>query len=215
MFDLKLHNVAFVVESAFVRPKPFSKDFLDKFVLKALETFQQQGLRPEHFSLQTVDVLFNYVLAAGIAQNGMSMQMTGTRLVLHIQNVMAEPGSASFAELIEKAYSLSDEGDFNEHSLRFSTHASFSDSQQRFDAHKILADPQNNIEFLGRLAHFQVPNWQSAVRLEIDRSLFFERGLFITWNSIFQGKLEVKTILTAMRALEVSARRFDFDFQIQ
>jgi len=215
MFDLKLHIVALGIESTFVRPKPFSKESLDKFVLKTLETFQNMGLRPEHLSLQTADVLFNYFLIAAIAQRGMNVQMTGTRFTLNVQNIMLDPGAAYFAMFIEKAYSLFPEDDFNEHSLRFSAHASFSDSRQYIDARKILADPENNIEFLGRLAHFKLPNWQALIRLEIDRSLFFNPGLFITWNSLFKGKLEIKSALMAVRALEASARHFNFNFQIQ
>lgn len=215
MFDLKPHMVALVIESAFVRPRPFSKDSLDKFVLKALEIFQRQGMRPEHLSLQTTDILFNYFLAASIPQKGVNIQASGTHFVLNVQNIILDPGAAYFAEFIEKAYSLFPEDDFNEHSLRFSAHASFSDLQQQIDAHKTLADPANNIEFLGRLAHFNVPNWQGPIRLEIDRSLFFDSGLFMTWNSFFKGKLETKTALMAISAVEASMRHFNFNFQIQ
>ena len=101
-----------------------------------------------------------------------------------------------------------------EHAIGVAAHLSFRDEQEEKNANSFMQDPVRQIEFLGRLAHFRIPEWQQTIRLEIDRSIFFPPGLFMSWNSSWRGKLDVDTLTQAAKAFEIAANRFDFSIVV-
>jgi hypothetical protein len=77
-----------------------------------------------------------------------------------------------------------------------------------------MEDPARQIEFLGRLAHFKIPEWPQAIRLQIDQSVFFPPGLFISWNTVLRGGVDVEALTQAAKAFETTANRFDFSLLV-
>jgi hypothetical protein len=88
---------------------------------------------------------------------------------------------------------------------------SFRDEQEQKNASASMEDPARQIEFLGRLAQFKIPEWAQAIRLQIDRSIFFPPGLFMSWNTVLRGQVDVEAFAQAAKAFEITANRFDFN----
>jgi hypothetical protein len=135
-----------------------------------------------------VDLLFGYELNFGLFGGSATFQLTGARLILNLQNIVTRDALQTAAETISKAHFLFEKTDFLEHEIAAVAHSSFRDEQQHKNATASMEDPARQIEFLGRLAHFRIPEWSEAIRLQIDRSLFFSPGLFLSWNTVLRGQ---------------------------
>src|SRR5271165_3608104 len=173
MIELTTKLIGVSIDSSFIQPSPFSKERLDQIGLRALDLFKANGLKPEHIGLRTVDVLFGYELNFSLFGGSATFQLTGARLILNFKNIVNRDALQTAAEAISKAHSLFEKTDFLEHAIGVVAHTSFRNEQQQKNATASMEDPARQIEFLGRLAHFRIPEWSEAIRLQIDRSLFF------------------------------------------
>jgi hypothetical protein len=115
---------------------------------------------------------------------------------------------------VAKVYSLFEESDFSQHSANAVAHLSFADEKQREAASLSLQDSARGIEFLGRLGHVYIAEWPWPVRLEIDRSHFFQAGLFMSWMSSWKGRIDADTLRGVGQAFLVAATRFEFNIQV-
>jgi len=214
MIELTTQVIGVTIDSLFVQARPFSKERLDRFCLRALELFKDNGLKPEHIGLRTADILFGYELNFGLFGGNATFRLTSERLILTFQNVVNREALRTVAEAAGRAHSVFEDTDFLEHAIGIAAHMSFRDEQQRKNATVVLKDPQRQIEFLGRLAHITIAEWPETIRLEIDRSIFYPPGLFMSWNSKWRGKVDVETLSMAAKALELAANRLDFDIVV-
>ncbi len=214
MIELTTQVIGVTIDSSFVQARPFSKEWLDQFCLRALNSFKDNGLRTEHIGLRTADILFGYELNFGLYGGSATFRLTSERLILAFQNVVNRNALQTVAETASKAHSLFEETEFLEHAIGIVAHMSFRDEQQRKKASGALEDSERQIEFLGRLAHIRTAEWAETIRLEVDRSIFFPPGLFMSWNSKWRGKVDVETLTRAAKALEVAANRLDFDIAV-
>jgi hypothetical protein len=188
MIELTTQVISVTVDSAFVQARPFSKEWLDQFCLRALDSFKNNGLKPTHFGLRTADILFGYELNFGLFGGSATFRLTSERLILAFHNVVNREALQTVAETASRAHSLFGETDFGDHVIAIGAHTSFRDEQQRKSANGMLTDPQRQIEFLGRLAHITIAEWPETIRLEIDRSVFFPPGLFFVMEFQMAGK---------------------------
>jgi hypothetical protein len=214
MIELTTQVIGVTIDSSFVQARPFSKERLDQFCLGALDSFKDNGLSPEHIALRTTDLLFGYELSFGLFGGYATFRLTSERLFLAFENVANRDALKTVAETASKAHSLFEDTDFLEHTIRIAAHMLFRDEQQRKNASSVLEDRTRQIEFLGRLAHVRIPEWPETIRLEIDRSIFYPPGLFMSWNSKWRGKVDVETLSRAAKALELAANRLDFDIAV-
>jgi hypothetical protein len=214
MIELTTQVIVVAIDSSFVQARPFSKEQLDQFCLRALDSFKDNGLRPEHIALRTADVLFGYELSFGLFGGSATFRLTSGHLILVFQNILNRDALKTVAETAARAHSLFNDTDFLEHTLGIVAHTSFRDEQQRKQASGALEDPKRQIEFLGRLAYLRTAEWAETIRFEVDRSIFFPPGLFLSWNSRWRGKVDVDTFNRAARALEAAANRLDFDIAV-
>jgi hypothetical protein len=214
MIELTTQVIGVTIDSLFAQARPFSKERLDQFCLRALELFKDNGLKPEHIGLRTTDILFGYELNFGLFGGNATFRLTSERLILTFQNVVNRDALRTVAEAAGRVHSLFEDTDFLEHAIGIAAHMSFRDEQQRKNAGSVLKDPQRQIEFLGRLAHITIAQWPETIRLEIDRSIFYPPGLFMSWNSKWRGKVDIETLSMAAKALELAANRLDFDIAV-
>jgi len=214
VIELTTKLIGVSIDSSFIQPRPFSKERLDQIGLRALDSFKANGLQPEHIGLRTVDVLFGYELNFTLFGGSTTFRLTGAHLILNFQNILNRDALRIVAETASRAHSLFEETEFLEHAIGVAAHLSFRDEQEEKNANGFMQDPVRQIEFLGRLAHFRIPEWQQTIRLEIDRSIFFPPGLFMSWNSRWRGKLDVDTLTQAAKAFEIAANRFDFNIVV-
>ena len=214
MIELTTKLIGVSINSSFVQTRPFSKERLDQIGLRALDLFKPNGLQPEQISLRTVDVLFGYELNFNLFGGSATFRLTGAHLILNFQNILNSDALRIIAETASRAHSLFDETEFLEHAINAAAHLSFRNEQEQKNASAFMQDPSRQIEFLGRLAHFRIPEWTQTIRLEIDRSIFFPPGLFMTWNSSWRGKLDLDTLTQAAKAFEIAANRLDFNIAV-
>jgi hypothetical protein len=118
------------------------------------------------------------------------------------------------AGTVLKMHALFKEGDFSEHSFGVAAHLSFRDEEQRKSATKTMEDLERQIEFVGKLVYVTPPGWPESIRLEVDRSIFFPPGLFMSWNSKWRGPVDLKTLGDILESLAATAKRLDFDIAI-
>jgi hypothetical protein len=210
MTELTAKVIAATIESSFVQTRPFLKERLDQIGVRALDLFKANGLQPEHIGLRTVDVLFGYELNFSLFGGSATFQLSGARLILSFKNIVTRDALQTAAETAGRAHSMFEKTDFLEHAIAVVAHRSFRNEQQRKNATASMEDPARQIEFLGRLAHFRIPEWSDAIHLEIDRSIFFPPGLFLSWNTVRRGQVDVEALTQAAKAFEITANRFDF-----
>lgn len=210
MIELTTKVIAVTIDSSFVQPRPFAKERMDQIGVRALDSFKVNGLQPEHIGLRTVDILFGYELNFSLFGGSATFRLTSAHLILSFQNILNRDALQTVAETASRAHSLFEKTDFLEHAIGGIAHTSFRDEQQEKNVSASMEDPARQIEFLGRLAHFRIPEWSQAIRLQIDRSIFFPPGLFLSWNSVLGGQVNVETLTQAAKAFEITANRFDF-----
>jgi hypothetical protein len=58
------------------------------------------------------------------------------------------------------------------------------------------------------------PSRSQAIRLQIDQSVFFPPGFFISWNTVLRGGVDVEALTQAAKAFETTANRFDFSLRV-
>lgn len=214
MTDLIPKVVALTLESPFSEAQPFSKERLDKVSLGALNLFSPIGLKPENIALRTADVLFGYDLTFSLLGGSVTFKLSSGSLLLNFQNITAQSALDVVADIIIKVHSLFLEYVFAQHSATAVAHFSFVNEEQRRIAESSLRDSSLGIEFLGRLAHFRIAEWPWPIRLEIDRSIFFQSGLFMTWISTWKGTVDGDTLRGVAHAFAVAASRFEFNIDM-
>ena len=214
MIELATRVIAVTIESLFAQTRPFSKERLDQIGVRALDLFKANGLQPEHIGLRTVDVLFGYELNFSLFGGSATFQLTGARLTLNFKNIATKDALQVAAETASRAHSLFEKTDFLEHAVAVVAHMSFRDEQQAKNGTASMVDSARQIEFLGHLAHFRIPEWSEAIRLQIDRSIFFPPGLFLSWNTVWRGQVDLEVLTQAAKAFEITANRFDFSLVV-
>jgi hypothetical protein len=209
MTELTTRVIAVTIESLFAQTRPFSKERLDQIGLQALDLFKANGLQPEHIGLRTTDVLFGYELSFSLFGGSSTFQLTGSRLTLNFRNIASKDALQVAAHTASGAHSMFEKTDFLEHAVAVVAHTSFSDEQQEKNATAMM-DPARQIEFLGHLAHFRIPEWSEVIRLQIDQSIFFPPGLFLSWNTLWRGQVDMDLLTQAAKAFEITANLFEF-----
>jgi hypothetical protein len=214
MIDLTTEVIAITIDSSFLKARPFSKEQLDQLALNLLEVFKESGLRPEHIGIRATDLLFGYELNLGLYGGSATVRTTSSQLTLNFQNVRNRSALETVAGTVLKVHGLFKPDDFAEHAFGIVAHLSFRDEAQRKDAAKIFEDSERQIEFVGRLVHIRTAEWPESIRLEIDRSMFFPGGLFMSWNSKWRGTVDLKMLGDIFESLAVTSKRLDFDIAI-
>jgi len=214
MIELIAKAIGLIIDSPFGEARPFSKERLDEAGMGALKLFAANGLKPENIVLRTTDVLFGYELNFSLFSGSATFKLSSANLLLNFQNISLQQELELVSDAVVKAYSLFEESAFSHHSANMVAHLSFVDEKQRQGASLSLQDPSRDIEFLGRLAHLKISDWPWSIRLEIDQSNFFPPGLFMSWMSTWQGRVDTTTLRAVVQAFLVAATRFEFNIQI-
>ena len=212
MIELKAQVFGVAIESPFTEARPFSKDWLDKTAIGVLNAFKDYGLRPENVVLRNTDVLFGYELNFALFGGSATFALSGVRLLLNFQNVTSRSALQTVSETAIRAHAVFEGRLFSEHMIRVIAHMPPRDEADKIDT--LMADSDKQVEFVGRLLHMRVDEWEDSIRLEIDRSLLVQNAIFISWFSKYRGKLTSDTLARAGNAFQNAARRLGFNFDI-
>ncbi len=172
-------------EATFARPKPFSKDHIDRLATWITDPARGFGLRHEQVRARHTDVLFDYELSAVLFNGNGTLRFNAQGAYL---NATGARSRDDIALLEDSVVRLLGEALLEE------------DASYAIAAHTVAraASPPERDEFLARfrpspevtgpgaLGYVRLDSWPNEVRIAVEAASSSPDCLFLAWNTPFQ-----------------------------
>jgi hypothetical protein len=192
---LQVRNVTLetTLDAPFTAPVPFDSANLKGVAVRALEKFGKYELRHNQFALRLGDQLFDYALAFTLFNGQATVRLTTDRLFARIQGAKNQKDLDIVAEALLGSVQCID-STIGEFTLASAAHASFEIEPEGVTYLQSFVDQSNYIIEGGRITLVKHPDWELPVRITVEKSVFVNNGVFLTWNTEQKGSVSLENL---------------------
>lgn len=197
------------VEVRFSKPRPFSKDKLDKLLSHLTDTDKGLGLRAEQIRMRSTDVGFDYELRALFLGANASLIYESAKAVLSIFGGRTNADAILVIETTQRFLKgiVSSDNEMGIFSVNANAKAESSGVRDEYLEKFRLA---SEIVGPGAVGYVRVPQWPEDIKFSIEPLLGVPDSFFLSWNIKFDPKswLDDNASTIATRSRTVGAIRF-------
>jgi hypothetical protein len=218
-YNLQMLHVRNVIlettlEAAFAAPIPFDSASLKGVASKALEKFSKYELQHNQVIQRIGDQLFDYHLFFSLFNNQANVRLTSDRLIVRVQGAKNNADTQILGETLLLSVQCIDSPikQFTIHALAHATFVPESEGVKYFEA---FTDNANHIVEGGRIAVVKQPDWETTVRISVEKSLFAEGGVFLVWKTEHSGTVSLESLKIIADKFDRAAKSVGLEYRIE
>jgi hypothetical protein len=200
-------------DSSFKTPVLFKDARCEEVAQKALEAFASYGLKPTQIGLRHRDPAFNYELSFSLFKGNANFTLSAEKLHMDFQNAVNPRDLEIIEDCVAKTYEHIPLPEIGSTFISANLHATATSADEAQKFLSARAEPERGIVSVGTLANILCKSWPQEIRLQVERSLAYPAGLFLTWATHHPGGAISREALKELgKAIEESVTKFDLAF---
>jgi hypothetical protein len=212
MIELSPDLFGITLDIRFPKPRPFSKERLDRLLTRLIDSENGLALRNEQVRIRTTDVAFDYELKAFFLGVNAVLASDAEKFVLSVSGGRTHADANLLRETAKRFLWSGEISDQDFGMFGASTHARAESIEKRDEFLKRF-QPAKDVTGPGALGYVHIANWSEEIRFSLEPSLNLADGLFLTWNTRFQGVSWLSSLEQLTNALESAASIFGVQFK--
>lgn len=193
----------------FLPPLTKNSAELDSFATWLCDTENGLSLRPDQVRLKTWDDLFGYELVAHFFGDNGLITRTGERIKLSIRNARTAADWEIVRRVLVRFYTHMAFAPKSLTTFSAHAHSRFSSAEQLDLYFRQFAQPQISSR-PAVFSYVKIADWESDIRVLIEKSNAFPDALFIAWDTQFKHAQDWESFIGSLPTMmENSAHLFD------
>jgi hypothetical protein len=195
MLSVQTHLFGVTFQSHFPEPVPLSKANIDDTAQKVLTALRPLGLKASQFQVVKGDELFGYELKLNMFQGNGTVSLNAERIEISFANARSRDDFRTIARCLVDLYQSIPSQEAWSTLVNAYLHAGIESASQRDEYFSRFGRVSENIAIGGIIVYGKTRSWDEEIRLQIDRLLASEPGLFLNWTTKFaSGKVSEETL---------------------
>lgn len=182
MLSVQPQIVGVTFQTQFPEPIPFSKANIETTAQRILTALKHLGVGPGQFQVVKSDDLFGYDLRLNIFQGNGTYSLNPQRAEISLQNARSKDDLNLVVSCLVLLSESTPSPESSTSFLQAHMHCSV-ESTSRGKYFSDLIKLGEHIVVGGLIAYSKPPDWEDEIRLQVDRSLILEAGLFFAWTT--------------------------------
>lgn len=200
------------MESHFAVPIPFRQANTSKVAFRFLEKFSGYGLRSSAITQNIRGALFDYDISIHLFNGSANLTLTAEKFSASFQNARTNEDLHIVLDCIVKSHESLFDRKIVTTELQGHLHALL---PQEIDRQTFLAKniPHvSGISAAGVIVYGKCDPWQREIRLQVDRSNTFPNGLYINWQTAYEGLINRASLENVSTACGNMLEKIGFTF---
>lgn len=202
------------LDAPFKAPVPFESANLKRVALRALEKFGKYELRHNQFVHRLGDQLFDYGLYFNLFNNQATVRITPERVGVRVQGAKNQKDLDILSETLVGTVDCV-ESAVAGFTLTSASHAAFDQNPDGVAYLQAFADLPNHVIEGGRIAFVKQPDWDLPVRMTVERSVFVDNGLYLTWHTEHSGPVSLENLKAIADKFGKAANSVGLSYRIE
>jgi len=207
---LTLQRFGIISESFFPKPIPYSDLLVQQMASKAVEKFRSAGVLPSGVVCNSGDRVFGHSLFFSALAAKCSFRMTSEKIEVKCMDAVVQAEYKAFWQFVIDCAEIAELGKDVPSHFQTYVHVSFQSAADRREMLGRFGDLPEGVSPGGYILYSHSPNWKHEIRLQLDRSLAIQDGLFILVGTRIDGLINQENLTTVYGSFEELGAKMGF-----
>jgi hypothetical protein len=212
MIQLSPDLFGITIDIRFPKLRPFSKERLDRLLSRLIDSEHGLALRSEQLRVRTTNVAFDYELKAFFLGVNAVLAYDAEKFFLSVSGGRTQADANLLRETAKRFLWTGEISDHDSGIFGVSTHARAESIEKREEFLKRFR-PSDEVTGPGALGYMRTPGWPEEIRFSLEPSLTLVDGLFLAWNTRFNGVSWLSSLEELTNVLQSTASIFGVQFK--